>query len=356
MDDYTALRDIDPDDLDVGATLFKPRDAYWYFEKRPLGYRPKGSQGDSLYLAENPPFGSVFTYYLADSFKTQKQQRQAAETAAKKAGDDVSFPGWREVTDETREQKPEVMLVIHDNDGNVLRRVTAPNKTGFNRVAWDLRRSFSGPVETGKNWRGDSPSGFMVMPGSYQAKLVVVQNGLEEVLAGPVSFEVERLRDGALPGGSLDEFEAFTAELNTLYGQSSAVRYAIRDARKSLDKMATMIERMAKPVPDAQAQAHELRSELYSIEEIVFGNDVQADIGGYEPMSVSSWLGHAMRGVSNSSYGPTPSHKQSVEHAKSVFEPAKRRLDDVIQQRLPALRKTLRDAGAPWTLGEPIAE
>jgi hypothetical protein len=356
MDDYTALRDIDPDDLDTSAALFSPRDAYWYFQKRPLGYRPKGSQGDSLYLAENPPFGSVFTYYLADSFKTQKQARQAAEAAAKKAGDDLSFPGWREVTDETQEQKPQVMLVIHDNDGNVLRRVSAPNKAGLNRVAWDLRRSFSGPVETGKNWRGDSPSGFMVMPGSYQAKLVVVQNGVEQTLAGPVDFNVKRLREGALPGSSLDELEAFTAELNTLYGQSSAVRYAIRDARKSLDKIATMIERMAKPTPDALAQVHELRRELYDIEETVFGNDVQADIGGYEPMSVSSWLGHAMRGVSNSSYGPTPSHKQSVEHAKSVFDPAKRRLDDVIQKRLPALREALRNAGAPWTVGEPIAE
>ena len=356
MDDYSALRDINPDDFNERAALFKPRDAYWYFQKRPLGYRPKGSQGDSLYVAENPPFGSVFTYYLADSFKTQTAQRQAAEAKAQKSGDDVSFPGWREVTDETREQKPQVVLVIYDNDGNVLRRVSAPNQAGLNRVAWDLRRSFSGPVETGKNWRGDSPSGFMVMPGSYQAKLVVIQNGEEQALAGPVAFEVKRLRDGALTGGSLDELEAFAGELNKLYGQSSAVRYAIRDARQSLDKIATMIERMAKPTPDAHAQVHDLRNELYDIEEIVFGNDVQADIGGYEPMSVSSWLGHAMRGVSNSSYGPTPSHKQSVEHAKFVFEPAKRRLDDVLQKRLPALRESLRQAGAPWTIGEPIVE
>jgi hypothetical protein len=354
MDDYSALRDIDPDDFDAGAALFTPRDAYWYFQKRPLGYRPKGSQGDSLYLAENPPFGSVFTYYLADSFKTQKQARQVAEAASKKAGDDVSFPGWRKVTDETREQKPQVMLVIHDKEGNVLRRVSAPNKAGLNRVAWDLRRSFSGPVETGKNWRGDSPSGFMVMPGSYQAKLIVVQNGVEQTLAGPVDFNVKRLRQGALPGGSLEELEAFIAELNTVYEQSSAVRYAIRDARKRLDKIDTMIDRMATPMPDALMQVHELRRELYDIEEIVFGNDVQADIGGYESMSVSSWLGHAMRGVSNSSYGPTPSHRKSVEYARGALEPTKDRLNALIENEIPALRAELQKAGAPWTVGDPI--
>ena len=79
LDDYTALRSMDADTLEQEAVLFEPRDAHWYFQKRPLGYRPKGSQGDSLYVAENPPFGSVFTYYLTDSFKTRKQVRQAAE-------------------------------------------------------------------------------------------------------------------------------------------------------------------------------------------------------------------------------------------------------------------------------------
>ena len=115
-----------------------------------------------------------------------------------------------------------------------------------------------------------------------------------------------------------------------------------------------MIERMANPTADAHAQLHEIRRELYDIEETVFGNDVQADIGGYEPMSVSSWLGHAMRGVSNSSYGPTPSHRQSVEYARGAFEPAKERLNELIENEIPALKAELQEAGAPWTVGDPI--
>ena len=123
LDDYTALRSMDADTFEQEAVLFEPRDAHWYFQKRPLGYRPKGSQGDSLYVAENPPFGSVFTYYLADSFKTQKQVRQAAEKKAKKAGKSVAFPGWDAVTAEERETKPKVELVVSDASGTVLRRV-----------------------------------------------------------------------------------------------------------------------------------------------------------------------------------------------------------------------------------------
>ena len=355
LDDYTALRSMDENTFADKALLFEPRTAHWYFQKRPLGYRPKGSQGDSLYVAENPPFGAVFTYYLADSFKTQKQSRQAAEKKSKKAGKSVTFPGWDVVTDETREAKPKVELVVSDEEGTVLRRVAASNSKGINRVAWDLRRSYLGPVQTGKNWRGDSPTGFMVVPGTYKAELVVTQGGQQRSLAEPVTFNVERLREGSLKGASLAQMEAFNNELSALYGQSQAARYAIKAARKQLADLETMVSRMRAPVPDVHAKLTAMTTVLHEIEETVFGNSVQDDIGGYAPTSVSTWLGHALRGVSNSSYGPTPSHRQSVAYAREAFAPAKERLNALVEKEIPALRATLRQAGAPWTIGEPIA-
>ena len=60
-------------------------------------------------------------------------------------------------------------------------------------------------------------------------------------------------------------------------------------------------------------------------------------------------------GVSNSSYGPTPSHRQSVAYAREAFAPAKERLNALVEREIPALRATLRQAGAPWTIGESIA-
>ena len=71
-------------------------------------------------------------------------------------------------------------------------------------------------------------------------------------------------------------------------------------------------------------------------------------------MSVSSWLGHARRGVSNSSYGPTASHRQSVDHARSVFEPVKAQLNELVDVALPTLKREMQAAGAPWTVGQAI--
>jgi len=194
----------------------------------------------------------------------------------------------------------------------------------------------------------------MVVPGSYQAELVVIEEGQQRRLAGPVSFNVNQLREGSLAGASLAEMEAFNNELSELYGQSQAARYAIKAARKELADIETMMSRMQSSVPDAGAKMASITAALFDIEETIFGNSMQEGIGGYGPTSVTTWLGHAMRGVSNSSYGPTPSHRQSVAYARDAFGPARDRLNALIESEIPALRAELQEAGAPWTVGEPI--
>ena len=40
-----------------------------------------------------------------------------------------------------------MLLIVKDEEGNVVRRLTAPAKAGFHRVAWDLRFPPSNPVQ-----------------------------------------------------------------------------------------------------------------------------------------------------------------------------------------------------------------
>ena len=190
--------------------------------------------------------------------------------------------------------------------------------------------------------------------GAMWKVVVVVEDGQQRTLAGPVSFKVSQLREGSLPGASLAEMEAFNTELSDLYGQSQAARYAIKAARKELTDLETMMSRMQTPAPGAGVKIASIKTALFDIEETIFGNSMQEEIGGYGPTSVTTWLGHAMRGVSNSSYGPTPSHRQSVQHARDAFGPAKGRLNVLIESEIPSLKAELQAAGAPWTVGDPI--
>jgi hypothetical protein len=354
MDDISPLREIQTDTFAREATLFDLRDADWYFQRKVLGARKRGSQGDDLYVAENPPFGAVLTYHLAEGFPTREKQRQKAEKACLDAGDQVKFAGWEAVEAERREAAPALKLVIRDADGNVIRRIDAPAEKGFHRVAWDLRHPYYGSVETPPNWQGLAPSGFMVIPGTYTAELVLLKDGQSRRLDDPVSFEVERMYEPALAGTSLAELDEFWKSYSALSGQVSAARYALSDAVESVETMQKMLASTAVEPGALDAKLHDLREELYELDEALTGSKPRDAIGNYDVHRVTDWLSHAGRGVSSSSYGPTAAHRQSLGYAAEVFAPIRERLNEVIEGDIPALREELLKVNAPWGAGQPI--
>jgi hypothetical protein len=132
----------------------------------------KGFQGDSYFTAPNPPFGAVFSYFLKDELKSRKKQRWADEAKVEKAGgnEPPPYPTWEQLRAEERELDPAVMLVVSDETGNVIRRVSGPVKAGFQRVAWDAL-SAAAPIELTE----PEPDPFatpavgpLVVPGKYR--------------------------------------------------------------------------------------------------------------------------------------------------------------------------------------------
>ena len=59
-----------------------------------VGGDTKGTQGADHFTAPNPPFGAVFTYWLADSLQTREARRRAEERELAAAGEDTPYPGW----------------------------------------------------------------------------------------------------------------------------------------------------------------------------------------------------------------------------------------------------------------------
>jgi hypothetical protein len=203
LDDYSALREVTEEALAKEASLFPVRRAWWYVEREPLGGDGKASQGASYFTAPNPPFGAVFTYHLADDLRSREKARQEREKPLVEAGKDTPYPGWAEVEAERREPKPVVVLTVKDTAGTVVRRVEGETTKGFHRVAWDLR--LPAPQAIGSRPRtdddeGEEPSGVLAAPGTYTVSLAKQVDGKTTELAGPVRFEVARLRPGALPG------------------------------------------------------------------------------------------------------------------------------------------------------------
>jgi hypothetical protein len=75
LDDYTALRQIEERHAAARRRpCSSPADAHWYFAARACSAaRKRGSQGDQLYVADNPPFGAVLTYHLAEGYPDPRE-------------------------------------------------------------------------------------------------------------------------------------------------------------------------------------------------------------------------------------------------------------------------------------------
>jgi photosystem II stability/assembly factor-like uncharacterized protein len=354
LDDYTALRQLDNDALQQAAMLFEPRRAHWYLQRGVLGATTRGSQGDGLYVADNPPFGAVLTYHLAEGYPTLEAQRQKAEKALREEGGDVTFPGWEAVEAERREAPPSLQMVIRDADGSVVRRIDAPAEKGFQRVAWDLRHRYYGAIETPPNWQGLPPSGLPALPGDYSAELVLLKNGSSERLAGPVRVAVERSSQPALAGAPIEEVGAFWEQYAALAGQVSAARYALEDAVEDVETLQKMLAASPSAPGALDADLHALRQELYELERSLSGDKSRDAVGDYDVHRVTDWMAHVYRGVAASTYGPTAAHRRSLAYARESFAPIRERLNAILTTELPALRERLLEAGAPWGRGQRI--
>jgi len=344
LDDYSPLREASAEQMKEEATLFPVRDAWWYMPRGILGRSKKGSQGDSYFVADNPPFGAVLTYYLKEEIKSKKQERQEVEKKLQEAGKDIPFPGYQAIDQEEQQALPALWLSISDGEGTVVRKIKAPAKKGFHRVAWDLRYASQAPVsEPG----GRTSSGPLVVPGVYSASLLKEVDGVVTSLDGPVSIEVKPLRKGALEGAPYDETVAFWKEVNALQAELTLARSSLSKSKKQVDQLRTSLDRSALENGSLEKELHDLKMKIYALETVMGGSPAKGEIGEKYPHTIGDRLSAAMTGTMQSTYGPTPMHRRSLDIAKEELAEVQEAIAEISEKELPALARKLEAAGAP---------
>ncbi|MGK2927359.1 MAG: hypothetical protein ACSLE2_17220, partial [Lysobacterales bacterium] len=357
LDDYSPLRQISEAQLQQEATLFDPRDALWYLPKLTLGdfeAGGKASQGDEFFVAPNPPFGAVFTYYLKDGLETRKEQRREAEKPLEQAGEDTPYPGWPTLRSEEIEEAPAIVLTVRDSAGNLVRRIEGPVEAGFHRVAWDLRYPLSSP------WTPEVPEpgylqipGPLAAPGTYSVSLAKRVDGQLAELGAAHDFEVKPLLQRGLAGASPEEAVAFTQRLDGLNrevkGAGAALQQLLTEAVAIKDNL------LRSPAPQAlRDRARALELELLDLQQQLSGNETRSLYNEGGPVSIERRLEVAVLGTFRSTYGPTPTHRRSVEIASETFAGVKTEIARITNDALPALRSDLDAAGVPWTPGRGV--
>ncbi len=355
LDDYSFLREVSEKKLNNEGSLFPIRKAYWYIERGILGFSEKANKGAAYYNAKNPDFGATFTYYLKDDYQTDKEIRQSAEKEALKAKKAVGFQGWDALATEAKQQKPTIWLTVKDLSGKVIRRIKGSTKKGMHRIAWDLRYPATNPLRINAGIDPNNlPQGQMVAPGKFTVSLSKQIDGVVTILDGPREFEVVPLREGALPSASPQEVASFWQEIADFQKNTSALTLELNNAVARLKAMSIALDRTTSSPGNLDKQMHDAMIEVLTLNEELNGDPLKIQVGEKNNPTIADRINHASTGTRLSTYGPTPSHKRSMEIAKEEYRKLSQKAKGLLNGKIPSLEKLLREAGAPWIEGQSI--
>jgi len=346
LDDYTALREVSENSLRPEAALFPVRDTWWYVPRPHLSFNSgKGSQGDSHFVAPNPDFGALLTYYIKDGVKTMKQNRQDSE---KNRTGDIPFPGWDALEAEKRETAPEVIIAISNSEGKVIRRVQGPATSGFHRVSWDLRYPNIDVIhrnDVGKKM--NESGGFLAPPGDYSATLYISEEGKTRKLSGPVSFTVKPMNTGTLEGSTPDIASNFWRAYETTSKVASKLNLDLSKTMKRAQAMQLALKRSQSTPGVLDTELQGVLAKIQKLESDVFGNQAKQEMGEKDDPTIGDRMFAVYRGIERSTYGPTNTHKQQLELINRELQSALGTLKS-IQSQLNGVYEKLKAAGAPY--------
>jgi photosystem II stability/assembly factor-like uncharacterized protein len=356
LDDYTPLRHVNPEVLEEEAVLFPVKKAHIYIPRKPINLEGKGFQGDDFFIAPNPPFGAVFTYYLKDSLKTRKQLRRETEKKLEKQGKSIVFPGWDAVRKEDREEKPAIILTVKDKTGEVVRRITGPMTKGFHRVTWDLRYPGVEPTKLVEPKDVDPwdrpPKGPLVVPGTFSISMAKRVDGVLTSSGKAQTFTVESLGLQSLPAKDRKVLLAFQEKAGELQRAMKGASAAANEARRRLKFIKKALLDTPKADPRLGDEARVLEKRLLDIGMKIYG-DLTLSYRS-EPRLPS--LMDRVNGQVNATTGITNTTKRNYDIAAAEFEKLLEELRQVIETDLKKLEEKLEAAGAPWTPGRGVPE
>jgi photosystem II stability/assembly factor-like uncharacterized protein len=356
LDDYSLLRRVSDEQLGESAVLWPVKDALRYIEAGRLGGGSgRGAQGASYYAAPNPPFGAVFTYYLKDKLMTRRERRKEAEKEAARKGVTAPYPTIHELRAEDEEREPEMLLLVRDEAGAIVRRVPASRDKGIHRVAWDLRYPASTPplLAPPPNrppwWR--PPSGPLALPGSYTVTLAQRVDGVLTELTPPKPFHVVPLELATFAAADRAARLAFEAKVARL-------QRAVRGALGATDEAQTRLTHVRQALletpgadPALVEQAQALQQRLTRLLIQLRGDPTLARREEAVPLSIRQRVDEVVGDLWGTTSPPTGTQCDAYRYAGTAFAEVLPALRVLIEQDLAALESALEAAGGPWTPG-----
>jgi flagellar hook assembly protein FlgD len=318
LDNYSSLRSLSDEINKKEAHLFDINEALLYFPASNLNY-----QGDVHFRTPNPKPSATFEYYVKNEFESLKKKREKAMKAAEKAGSKFVYPTEKELLAEKEEVKPTLVFTIYDMDGNIMRKLSLPLSKGYNSTSWDLSYL--------------SNRGPKVPPGSYKVAIDKNIDGIFTRLVEPKSFVVKSLPNALGTPNYKANFD-FLKGVNDLNAKVVSARGKIESMNTSLKSMQTILANTPVEASVLVTKISNLQKEIDTVAKSING-------GFGAKNSVASRLRFALYTTSSAQVDITGGQKEQFEIAKTAYNAQEMNLNDLFNNKLPALEKEFEAVG-----------
>lgn len=291
LDDAKFFEDLKEDVLNSDAYLFDIRPAEIFNP-----YSHKGNTGHKIFIAPNPPFGAIITYYLKEK------------------------------------SKEDVKIQIFDKDGKKIREIKGPNEKGLNRINWDLRyeppRVPEQAEQAQRFFRAIAP---FVMPGDYKVKLIVRNKEFSK----NVKVELTPIYEI-----SLDRYKIYHDTLLELFRMNENLTRVEAGLRNLDTQLKSLKERLNKEkFPEEYAKLEETIKKFEEIRNEISGQPGMPMMG--RARTIIGMLRSLYFSISGYIDVPTPHQVEQIERLKKKAGEALEKFRSFREKDIPALLKLL---------------
>ena len=354
LDNYTPLRNLKKENLDKKAFLFPIKDALLYVPSAPLGLTGTGSQGADLWAASNPVFGATFSLFVKDEFKSMKSIRQEKQSALEKDKKDVSYPTFDELRKEEQEETAQLIWIIKDSLGKEVKKIINNPSKGITRLSWNLRVETTSPINPNKAKPGrydNADDGHLIIPGTYAVEVILVKNGISELLIPKTNFKVRGLNNQLNTLKDNSELIKFRKEVSELSRSISGAEVLMREYKDKLEFLKVAITTYPNADLKLLENVRAIKLGLSECDVLYNGDGIKASKEVETPPSFTNRLGTVSYQLFESTSGVTKSQKENIKITKEEYQVFRIKLDSLILQ-IKSLEQQLDASGIPYIKGK----
>lgn len=344
LDDYSPLRTLSEDLMKKDAHVFEVKPALLYHQSSLGGIYFKGAGN---FRGTNPPVGATFTYYIKESPKSLKAQRQEKE----KELVEVPYPTPDAIRAENTEESAYLIFVISDMNNREIRRVNTAYGSGLQRFTWDGKFAATANLNLKGAPITNASSAFFAPEGNYQMRILQSVNGIISPLTENVSFEVKHLKNNTTRAEDMAELALFQQEIDIVERDLNATEEFYKETRDLINHLKAGGRNTPNVPVELLNNLRKLEQRLIPIEIALYGDRNLAELefavlpGLTTRMGLTKWYSWS------STSEPNSTQRTNLSVVREALPQVQAELKK-INDETNAIKEQMYKAGAPYLRGD----